>query len=65
MHTVFQQRRKQLINSLKAATDQPEEILRRAGIDPTRRPETLNLEEFARLSNTLATSGGGPATNHA
>jgi 16S rRNA (adenine1518-N6/adenine1519-N6)-dimethyltransferase len=51
--TVFGQRRKQLANSLRSMTADPTELLRAAGIDPKRRPETLSLEELARLSNAL------------
>lgn len=53
VQTVFHQRRKQLTNSLKPVTVNAEAALRRAGIEPTRRPETLSLEEFARLSNVV------------
>jgi 16S rRNA (adenine1518-N6/adenine1519-N6)-dimethyltransferase len=49
--TVFTQRRKQLVNSLRSVCRDPAETLQRAGIDPTRRPETLSLSEFAALSN--------------
>jgi len=28
-------------------------LLERAGIDPTRRAETLSVEEFVRLTNTV------------
>ena len=45
----FQQRRKQLANSLRGVIEEPRETLVRIGIDPSRRPETLSLEEFARL----------------
>ncbi len=54
VRTVFHQRRKQLINSLKLVTELPQEVLRRAGIDAKRRPETLSLQEFATLSNILS-----------
>ncbi len=53
VRTVFHQRRKQLINSLKLVSEEPQELLQRAGIDPKRRPETLSLQEFATLSNLL------------
>jgi len=54
VQTVFGQRRKQLVNSLRTLSDAPAAVLGSLGIDPTRRPETLSLEEFARLSNALA-----------
>lgn len=51
--TAFSQRRKTLSNSLKAFQD-IKKILIKTGIDPQRRPETLSLEEFAKLSDMLA-----------
>lgn len=48
----FSQRRKMLSNSLKNLRGDVKEWLDHAGIDPDRRPETLSIEEFARLSNT-------------
>lgn len=48
----FSQRRKTLRNALRTFLD--EQAISALGIDPTRRPETLTLEEFARLSNTIA-----------
>ncbi len=58
----FAQRRKTLINSLKSdktlgTTEQLQEALRTAGIDPVRRAETLSPEEFAALERAL-----GPVT---
>jgi 16S rRNA (adenine1518-N6/adenine1519-N6)-dimethyltransferase len=52
--TVFTQRRKQLLNSLRPVCRDPREPLQRAGIEPKRRPETLSLSEFAALSNALS-----------
>lgn len=49
--TAFAQRRKVLSNSLKGITRDVKAWLERGGIDPNRRPETLNIEEFARLAN--------------
>ncbi|MEW6408599.1 MAG: 16S rRNA (adenine(1518)-N(6)/adenine(1519)-N(6))-dimethyltransferase RsmA [Nitrospirota bacterium] len=52
----FSQRRKMLINSLKAVgigIEVIRETLLSAGIDPTRRAETLSIEEFGRLSDAL------------
>lgn len=63
--TAFSQRRKTLANSLKPIIKSPlppfskegqggiKEILLLAGIDPRRRSETLNLEEFARLADLI------------
>ncbi len=50
--TAFSQRRKMLSNSLKSIRGDVKEWLDKAGIDPNRRPETLSIEEFARLANT-------------
>jgi 16S rRNA (adenine1518-N6/adenine1519-N6)-dimethyltransferase len=60
---MFTQRRKTLSNALKtfaetagaSATD----ALARAGIDPQRRPETLALDEVARLANVFVQAGRG------
>jgi 16S rRNA (adenine1518-N6/adenine1519-N6)-dimethyltransferase len=46
----FSQRRKTLRNNLRFIT---ETQFIHAQIDPARRPETLSVEEFVRLSNTL------------
>jgi 16S rRNA (adenine1518-N6/adenine1519-N6)-dimethyltransferase len=52
--TAFSQRRKMLANSLKPVCDEIKEKLSLAGIEPTRRPETLSIEEFARLADVLS-----------
>ena len=51
---------KQLLNNLqsslpdgKAKKDLNFQALEQVGIDPTRRGETLSVEEFAKLSNAL------------
>lgn len=53
----FSMRRKTLLNSLGSLGGYDKqslsEALERAGIDPGRRAETLTLEEFARLSDSL------------
>lgn len=49
----FSQRRKILSNSLKGLREDIKDRLAEAGIDSNRRPETLSIEEFARLSNIL------------
>lgn len=53
----FSQRRKTLLNCLSAnfpiGKDRLNEILESIGIDPRRRGETLSLDEFAALSNSL------------
>jgi 16S rRNA (adenine1518-N6/adenine1519-N6)-dimethyltransferase len=47
----FGQRRKMLRQSVKSLGG--EKLLEMAGIDPTRRAETLSVEEFVRLANAL------------
>ena len=47
----FSQRRKTLRNALNTYLD--ESSIRHQNIDPSRRPETLTLAEFARLSNCI------------
>ncbi|PWV95941.1 16S rRNA (adenine1518-N6/adenine1519-N6)-dimethyltransferase [Paenibacillus cellulosilyticus] len=60
----FAQRRKTLMNNLSSwlGKDQREtltSLLEQIGIDPGRRGETLSLDEFAKLSNTLHGAGLG------
>lgn len=54
---VFLQRRKTVLNALKpvahALSKSPETLLAQAGIDPGRRPETLTVDDFARLSQAV------------
>ena len=54
VRTAFSQRRKTLSNSLKGLGEDIREVMISAGIDPQRRPETLSLEEFAKLSDALS-----------
>ena len=59
MKNSFVQRRKTLWNNLAKAyvgnghTKKAAAALEAAGIDPSRRAETLTIEEFARLSDAL------------
>jgi len=53
LRAVFSQRRKQLINSLRALSDDPRTLLEQLEIDPQRRPETLRPEDFLRLASAL------------
>jgi 16S rRNA (adenine1518-N6/adenine1519-N6)-dimethyltransferase len=57
VHGAFSQRRKKLSNSisnvLKIDKHLLEDLLKRLNISPTRRAETLSLEEFATISNSL------------
>ncbi len=54
----FGQRRKTLLNALSSGLSLPKEdveaALKRAGIDGSRRGETLTLSEFSTLSNSVA-----------
>ncbi|UCE78493.1 MAG: ribosomal RNA small subunit methyltransferase A [Nitrospiraceae bacterium] len=54
VRTAFAQRRKMLGNSLKPFGKHIKEILADAGIDPVRRPETLSINEFVKLSDILS-----------
>lgn len=62
VRAAFNQRRKQLANSLRAVCPHPAVALAAAHIDPRRRPETLTLAEFAALSDVVRkqrqTTGG-------
>lgn len=62
---VFTQRRKTISNGLKAAASgaglDAAAILAAAGIDPMRRPETLQLVEFAALADAWSAAAGAPA----
>lgn len=61
----FQQRRKTLANALKAhagSATAARQALARAGIAEARRPETLTLEEFARLARAFGRGLRLPAT---
>ena len=61
---VFTQRRKTIANGLKAAAAggglDGAAILATAGIDPMRRPETLQLVEFAALADAWSAAAGVP-----
>ncbi|MFH1239158.1 MAG: rRNA adenine dimethyltransferase family protein, partial [bacterium] len=54
----FGQRRKTLLNSLAHSLgldkDSLAEVLKKNDISPTRRGETLSLEEFGKLSNAIS-----------
>jgi 16S rRNA (adenine1518-N6/adenine1519-N6)-dimethyltransferase len=59
VQAVFTRRRKTLANALLACGDRvprvkPAEALASAGLDGTRRPETLAIAEFARLADVYA-----------
>ncbi len=48
----FAQRRKMLSNTLGKLPEAPD-LLTRAGIDPTRRPQTLSIQEWITLARLL------------
>ena len=51
--SAFQQRRKMLRKSLAKIHPYAETLLRESGIDPTRRAESLSVEEFCRLARAI------------
>jgi 16S rRNA (adenine1518-N6/adenine1519-N6)-dimethyltransferase len=57
IRSAFGQRRKIIVNSLSANLNLPKKevelILNKVKIDPKRRPETLSIQEFAKLSSAL------------
>jgi 16S rRNA (adenine1518-N6/adenine1519-N6)-dimethyltransferase len=58
VHAMFTHRRKTLRRCLQGSAGVPGQAawdlgLARAGLDPQRRPETLSLEEMARLVHTV------------
>ncbi|MDA8088412.1 MAG: 16S rRNA (adenine(1518)-N(6)/adenine(1519)-N(6))-dimethyltransferase RsmA [Nitrospiraceae bacterium] len=53
----FAQRRKTMENGIRRLCAAPRDALLRAGIDPKRRPETLSLEDFARLADEVLRGG--------
>ena len=63
VRSAFTQRRKTLANALASFADargmRAGQALEASGIDPSRRPETLDLAELTRLSDTFA---AGPGT---
>ena len=54
----FAQRRKTLLNSLSAGMGVDKgkvgQIFDKTGIDPARRAETLDIDEFAQIANCMA-----------
>jgi 16S rRNA (adenine1518-N6/adenine1519-N6)-dimethyltransferase len=53
----FGQRRKTLRVSLKQISTNPQNLLARAGIDDSRRPEDLSIEEFCAISREIEAGG--------
>ena len=50
----FEQRRKTLKNSLKSLVENPEEILKKVGIDEKARPENLSLNDFYNIAGQVS-----------
>ena len=67
VRTMFTQRRKTLGNALKPygmeTGKSAHEMLRAAGIDPRRRPETLELGEFAALARAFSSGRAAPVSS--
>jgi 16S rRNA (adenine1518-N6/adenine1519-N6)-dimethyltransferase len=61
VRAMFGQRRKGLVNALKAFAEDrgvsAAAVVTQAGLDPLRRPETLELTELARLAELFASAG--------
>jgi 16S rRNA (adenine1518-N6/adenine1519-N6)-dimethyltransferase len=57
VRSLFSQRRKMLANSLQPVASsrgkRAADVLLEAGVDRARRPETLHLEELARIAHVL------------
>lgn len=60
VRTMFQQRRKTLANALRPLNRDAAEVVRRAGLDGRRRPETLQVTEIARLAEQFASTLRAP-----
>ena len=64
MRSMFTQRRKMIGNALAPFAGErgriAGDVLAAAGIDPRRRPETLQLEELAQLADAFAAAEQRP-----
>src|SRR4029453_5039684 len=60
LRPMFQQRRKTLANALRPLNRDAAEVVRRAGLDGGRRPETLQVTEIARLAAQFASTLRAP-----
>lgn len=61
VRALFAARRKTLANALRQFDRRGPEILERSGLDGKRRPETLQVAEFARLAELFRIVPAGPA----
>ena len=63
VRAAFTRRRKTMANALLAFRGagrlRPQDALRRAGLDASRRPETLTIDEWVRLSDVYANGRSG------
>ncbi len=57
---MFSHRRKTIANALKSFDPAAAGVLLEAAIDPTRRPETLQLAEIARLAELFTAQRSAP-----
>lgn len=60
VRALFSARRKTLSNALKQFDRRGSDVLQRSGIDGRRRPETLQVAEFARLAQLFASADAAP-----
>jgi 16S rRNA (adenine1518-N6/adenine1519-N6)-dimethyltransferase len=60
LRALFSARRKTLSNALKQFDRRGPEVLDRSGFDGRRRPETLQVAEFARLAQLFASADAAP-----
>lgn len=54
----FGQRRKMLKSSLKQISENAQDLIERAGLDPSVRPETLTIEQFGALALAYSAEAG-------
>jgi 16S rRNA (adenine1518-N6/adenine1519-N6)-dimethyltransferase len=60
VRAMFGKRRKTVANALKAFERSAPAILAEAGVDGTRRPETLQVPEIARVAELIAAARRPP-----
>jgi len=56
--TAFSQKRKTILNNLRASLSNADSHLARAGIDAKRRAESLTLDEWVKLTQSISASAG-------
>ena len=60
---IFGRRRKTIANALKAFDRRAPDIIRAAGVNGMRRPETFDVTELARIAELVASARRSPATS--